>query len=173
MDIKLKICYIRTWEKNIFSQHILHQHWYTCPIALPVRRKPQHRSLLTVISATSDLRFNRFVLERISPLSCEPLYATNTSFMNSLLKHFFMNIIYIESFCPQKRRTTKHCSPIIYSSSKVTILTTETSLWICACASATCHEAGLFCYLAIYIDDLLRPLQLCYLHFSDLFTECP
>jgi hypothetical protein len=35
-------------EKTFISRHILHQHWYACPIALPVHRNPQHRSLLAV-----------------------------------------------------------------------------------------------------------------------------
>jgi hypothetical protein len=70
-------------EKICISRHILHQHWYTCPIALPVRRNPQHRSLLTVVSANSVppfhyLRFSN-VFERISWPSCEHIYATNTS----------------------------------------------------------------------------------------------
>jgi hypothetical protein len=44
MDINRKICHIRTWERHLGSQHILHQHCYTRPIVLPVRRNPQHRS---------------------------------------------------------------------------------------------------------------------------------
>jgi hypothetical protein len=42
-------------------------------------------------------------------------------------KRFFMNILCIESFCPQ-RRTTELCSSVVHPSSMVTILTTETSL---------------------------------------------
>jgi hypothetical protein len=48
--IKRKTFDIRTWEKYLFldisSTNI-------CPIALPVLRNQQHRSLLTVVSATS------------------------------------------------------------------------------------------------------------------------
>jgi hypothetical protein len=36
-----------------------------------------------------------------------------------------------------KKSTTEHCSSIVHSSSTVVILTAETSLWTCACASAT------------------------------------
>jgi hypothetical protein len=39
--------------KTFISRHIHHQNSYTRPIALPVRRNPQHRSILTVVSATS------------------------------------------------------------------------------------------------------------------------
>jgi hypothetical protein len=38
---------------------------------------------------------------------------------------------------PTKKRTTERCSSVAHSSSAITILTTETSLWTCACASAT------------------------------------
>jgi hypothetical protein len=41
-------------------------------------------------------------------------------------KHLFMNILYIELFCPQKRR--KNWFSVVYFSSMVDILTTETSL---------------------------------------------
>jgi hypothetical protein len=68
MDTERKTCHIRTWGKNV-SRHILNQHLYTCLIALPVRRNPQHRSLLTV----PHFRFNLFVLETVSRPSCESL----------------------------------------------------------------------------------------------------
>jgi hypothetical protein len=29
--------------KTFISRHILHRHWYICPIALPVRQNPHHR----------------------------------------------------------------------------------------------------------------------------------
>jgi hypothetical protein len=51
-------------------------------------------------------------------------------------KYLFMYIPCIESFS-YKKRTTERWSSVGYSSSMVTILTTETSLWTCACASAT------------------------------------
>jgi hypothetical protein len=40
-------------------------------------------------------------------------------------KHFFMSILCLDFFCPQ-RRTTERCSSAIHSSSTVVILTTET-----------------------------------------------
>jgi hypothetical protein len=40
--IKRKTYDFRTWKKTFISWHILHQHWYTCSIALPVRRNLQH-----------------------------------------------------------------------------------------------------------------------------------
>jgi hypothetical protein len=57
MDIKHKACDIRIWEQTFISRYIVHQHWYTCPIALPVCRNPQHKSLSNVVSATSEPPF--------------------------------------------------------------------------------------------------------------------
>jgi hypothetical protein len=51
MAIKRKTCDIWIWKKKRFlSRHIHHQHWNTLPVALPVPRKTQHKSLLTVVS---------------------------------------------------------------------------------------------------------------------------
>jgi hypothetical protein len=119
--------------KTYISRHNLHQHWYTCPIALPVRRNPQHRSLLAVVSATSAPPFQHLRHQRNV---CPPVVSR---FMRQTLptvnrKHFSMNILYIESFYILR---VKRCSLGVQSSSRDANLTTETSLWTCACASAT------------------------------------
>jgi hypothetical protein len=102
MDIKSKTCDIRTKRITFISRHILHQHWYvyTCPIALPVRRNPQHTSLLAVVSTTSappfhPLRHQRCVCNPVNRFTRQTLPTVNT-------KYFFMNTLYIEHFCPQK-----------------------------------------------------------------------
>jgi hypothetical protein len=75
------------------------------------------------------------VLERISRRSCEPHYAINTS--HSKQETFLYEYHFIESFCLQKKSTIKRCSLVVHFSSTVSILITATSLWTCACASAT------------------------------------
>jgi hypothetical protein len=55
MDIKRKTRDIQTWEKH-FSTYPTPTLIHT-PIALPVHRNPQHRNLLTVVSATSAASF--------------------------------------------------------------------------------------------------------------------
>jgi hypothetical protein len=60
----------------------------------------------------------------------------------------------LSPFTHKKKRKTERCSSLVHSSSTVVILTTEISLWTCACASA-----NLDCYLVIHIENLLRPLQ--------------
>jgi hypothetical protein len=123
-------------KKNI-SLYILHQHCCTCPIALPVRRNPQYKCLLTVVSATSappfrPLRHQRnFSHPAVNSFRRQTLFTVNRN-------HFLTNILCIESFCPQeKKRTTDRCYRVVHTSNTVAILTTETSLWTCACASAT------------------------------------
>jgi hypothetical protein len=151
-------------EKTFISRHILHQHWYTCPIALPLRRNSQHRNLLTFVSATSAPPFQPL---RHQQNVCHPVMNrfTRTTLPTVNRKHFFMYILCIESFCSE-RPHKQRWSSIVYSSSRVTTLTTKTSLWTWACESATvdCHEAGLCCYLVIHMENLLRPLQLLYFH---------
>jgi hypothetical protein len=160
MDIKSKTCDIRTW-KIFISRHILHQHWYTSPIALPVRRIPQHRSLLTFVSATSappfqPLRHLRNVCHQaVNGFTRQTLPTVNR-------EHFFMNILCTESFCPQKmhKRTLpfggtllKHGRHFAYRNRLLNI-----SMRICC---LHCNEAGLCCHLVIHI---LRPLQVFYFH---------
>jgi hypothetical protein len=63
----------------------------------------QHRSLLTVVSATSPPPFQPLHHQRnichVSWPSFEPLYVTLRAING---KHFFTNTLCIESFCPQK-----------------------------------------------------------------------
>jgi hypothetical protein len=134
------------------------------PITLPVRRDPQHRSLLTVVSATSAPPFqplrhqgnvghpvvNRFTRQTLSTAN---------------RKHFFMNILRIESFCPQ----ITHNSTLIFGS---TLLMhgrhfeywnqrLNISMRVCY---LDCHKAGLCCYLVMHTENIFRPLQLFYFH---------
>jgi hypothetical protein len=142
-------------KETFISRHILHQHWYTCPIALPARRNRQH----TVVSATSASPFHLLpisnVLERISRPSCESFYITNASYRKQEI--FLYEYPLHSVLLPIKKLITERCSSVVYSSSTVAILTIGTSLWTCVCY-LDCHEAGLCCYLVIHIVNLLHPL---------------
>jgi hypothetical protein len=87
--------------KTFIFRHILHQRWYTCPIALSVRWNLQHRSLFTVLSATSappfwPLRHQRnFCHPVVNRFTRQKLPTVNR-------KLFFMNILCTVSFCSQK-----------------------------------------------------------------------
>jgi hypothetical protein len=139
-------------EKTFISRHILHQHWYTRPISLPVRRNTEviwHCRLshfrISVSTSSSSAK-------HLSP-SYEPLYATNTSHHKEetfLYEYPLQWVLF-----PQKKCTIERCS-----SSTITILTTETSLW------TWCMPV---CYLVIHIENLLHPLQLFYFHLWPIY----
>jgi hypothetical protein len=101
MDIKRKTCDIWNRKKTFISRHILHQHWYTCPIALPVRRNPQHRSLLTIVSPISEPPFQTLRHQRNV---CHPVVNRFTRQTLSAVnrKYFIMNILCNEPLCTQK-----------------------------------------------------------------------
>jgi hypothetical protein len=140
-------------KRTFIFRHILHQNWYTYPNASPVRRNPHRRSLLTSVSATSappiqPLRRQRNV--------CHPAVNrfTRQTFPTVNRTHFFINILCIESFCPQ-RSTIKRCSSVVQTSSMVAILTTETSLWthMCVCY-VDCHKDGPCCYVVTHRNPI-------------------
>jgi hypothetical protein len=70
------------------------------------------------------LRLSNFLREFLDPV-VKRFTRQTLSTVNR--KHPFMNILLIESFCPQKR-ATKRCSSVVYPSSTVAILIAETSL---------------------------------------------
>jgi hypothetical protein len=119
MDVKRKTCDIRTREKHLFLD-IFSTNTY--PIALPVRRNSQHRSLLTVVPVTSLLVSTSSSSAKYLPLSFEPFYRMNIS-------HGKQGTFIL---CPgsfsRKKITRELCSSVVYSSSTVTILSIETSL---------------------------------------------
>jgi hypothetical protein len=121
---KRKTCDIRNWKKAFISRHILHQHWYTYLISLPVRWNTQNTSLFTVVSATSAPPFQllrhkrkvwRQVVNRFTP----------QTLLNVNRKISFWISFELSPFVNKK------------NSQQNAIMTTETSLWTCACASAT------------------------------------
>jgi hypothetical protein len=97
MDIKRKTCDIRTWKKTFISRHILYKHWslYQCVETRGTEVFWLFSQLLPHL-VRDHLRLSS-IFKRISQPRCEPLPTVNR-------KHFFMNILSIESFCQQKSR---------------------------------------------------------------------
>jgi hypothetical protein len=157
-------------EETFISRRILHQQWCTSLIALPVRRNPQHRRLLTVVSATSQPPFQRLHHQRND---CHPNTNRFTRQTHSIVnrKPLFMNILRIESFRPQNKRTTERYSSVFAPQAR-------SPFWLLKLASEMrmrvwyldCHEAGLCCSLVIRIQNILRPLQI-YTSICELFTD--
>jgi hypothetical protein len=145
MDIKHITCDIRTGKKHIFldipSTNInkLVPSLYQCV-------KTHSIEVFWLLSQPlphlvgHNLRLSN-VLEFLDPVvNC----FTRQTLPNVNREHLFMNILYIEFFCPQKR-TTERCTSVVHSSSTFAILTTEISLWTYACASTTYTAMKLDC----------------------------
>jgi hypothetical protein len=149
--------------KTFISLLILHQYWYSCPIALPARRNQQHRSILTVVSATSappfqPLRHQRNVCHRVvNRFTRQTLPTVNR-------KHFFIDILCIE-FRAHKKRTTERCSSVVHPQAR-------SPFWLLKPASEhkparPVHRLSWSWTVLLPSDSrrtLLRPLQLFYFH---------
>jgi hypothetical protein len=164
------------WYSNLgkafIPVHIL-QHWHTCPIALLARRNPQHRSLLTVVSATSapgrhHLRLSN-ILGRNSRTCCEPLYATNTSHpkQETFLYDDLLHRVLLPTKKMHNRALLFGITPLMhghyfdYQNQPLNM-----SMPVCY---LDYHEAWLCCYLMIHIENLLHPLELFYFHLWPIY----
>jgi hypothetical protein len=153
-------------KKAFISRHILRQRRYACPIALPVRRNPQHGSHLTVVSATSGsplqlLRHQRNIFHQVvNRFTRQTLPTVNR-------KYFFINILCIESFCLQKKKKAQQKASLRYGR-HIDYWNKPLNMRMLICY-LDCHEAGVCCYLVIQ--------KIYYIHYScftficDLFTD--
>jgi hypothetical protein len=154
MDIKLKIRDIRTWEK----------HRYSCPVALPMRRDPQVFWLLS--QPFLHLHFNLFVISDTFATELWTALRDKHRKQETFLYEYFC-IVY---FCQQ----TTHERNLLFGNALLKNgghfnywnqpLNMRMRIWY-----LDCQEAGLCCYLEIQIENLLRPLQLFYFHFSPIY----
>jgi hypothetical protein len=164
MDTKRKTCDIPTWKKHFFLG-ISPTNIDTLVSSLCQCVETRGIEVFWLLSEPLPHPIGHHLvlsnaLERISQPSCELLYATNTSHHK---QETFINILCIESLCPQKH-TTERCPSVVYSSSTVAILTLNVRMRVCYLDS---HEAWLCWYLVIHIEKLLHPLQVIY------FCLCP
>jgi hypothetical protein len=139
MDIKRKTCDIETWGKHLFlgisSTNIdtLVPSLYQCVETRSIEVFwLLSQSLPHMVGHHLELSN---LLERICRPSCEPLYATNTSYrkQETLLYEYPSNSALLHTI----KSTTERSSSVVHTSSTDVILTTETPLWTCACASGT------------------------------------
>jgi hypothetical protein len=77
-------------------------------------------------------------------------------------KHFFMNIICIESFCPQEKKRTEFGSSVVHPQARSRISWIQSLNMRMRVCYLDCHEAGLCCYPVVHIENPLRQLQLFY-----------
>jgi hypothetical protein len=148
---------IRTWKKKHVFWPTFHQHWYTWPIALPVRRNPQHWSLLTVVSATS-----------VSTCTSSAKCLQHTSHCKQetfLYEYIFYSVLL---------HTKSHNRTLLFGSKLEHSRHFDYWNQLLNMRMRICyldwHEAGLCCYLVIHIETY-------YIHYScftcicDLFTD--
>jgi hypothetical protein len=129
-----------------------------------VRRNPQHRSLLTVVSATSAPPFQTLLHQRnvchtgVNRFTWQtlPTGKRNNSFTNAFA---------LSPFAPQ----TTHNRTLLFGSTPVKhgpnfdYWNQPLNMGMCVWYPH-CYEAGLCCYLETHIENRLRPLQLFYFH---------
>jgi hypothetical protein len=155
--------------KNIYFSTYPPPTLYICPIALPMRRNLQHRSILTVVSITFALLLQPIRQQRTV---CHPVVNrfTQQTLPTVNRKHFFTNMLRSESFFPTKTHNIillfgntllDHRCHFDYWNQPLNVIMHFCYLdW---------HEAGLCCYLVIQIENVLLPLQLFYFHLWPIY----
>jgi hypothetical protein len=172
MGIKRKTRDIGTRGKAFIARYNLHQHWYTCPIVLPMRRNPQHRSLLTVISTHfappfQPLRHQLHICQQAGFLA-DQADGSHTSHhkQGCFLYEYTLHWVLLH--------TKTHNIPLL---SGGTLLkhgrhfdywNRPLNMRIRVCY-LDCDEAGVCCYLVLRIENLLRPLQLFSFHLWPIY----
>jgi hypothetical protein len=139
MDTKRETCDIRTWKKHLFldisstNTDTLVPSLYQCVGT----RSIEEFWLLS--QPLTHIRFNLFVISGTFATKTELLYATNTSHrkLEIFLYEYRLQGVLLRTHTDTQKSRTKRCSSVVYSSSTAAIFTTETSLWTCACESAT------------------------------------
>jgi hypothetical protein len=99
--------------------------------------------------------------DRNLPPSFEPLYATTLP--TAKRNNFFMNILCIELFFPQKHKKTLLFGSTLKYGRHFDHLTQPVNMRMRVCYPDS-HEAGLCCYLVIHVEKLLYILQLFHFH---------
>jgi hypothetical protein len=156
-----------TLEKPFISWHNLHRHWYTCPIVLPVRQNPQHRSLCFCCSLNRanwlGIIWDFQMSFRDSRPSCEPLYMAIISHheQETFLYEYALHRVLLTQK-KKKKRTTQRCSSAAHTSSTVAINYWNQPMHICY---LDCHEVGMCCYLVIHKENY-------YIHYSCFTLIC-
>jgi hypothetical protein len=133
-----------------------------------VCRNLQHRSLLTVFSATSAPPFQPLHQRNVCHPVVNRFKRKTPPIVNR--KYFFMNILCIELFCQQKT----HNRTLLFGSTHLKHgrhfynwnqpLNIHIPVWY-----LDSHEAVLCCYPVIDIKNLLHPLQLFYFHLWHIY----
>jgi hypothetical protein len=146
----------------------IHQQWYTCPIALPVHRNPQHVKkscdcCLSHFRTWSGIPCDCRTSLRISRPSCESPYAPNTSHhkQETLLYEYPLQCVLLPT---KSHNTLLFNMTFLKDGRHFDYWYQPLNIRMRVFRYLACHEAGLCCYLVIHIESLLHPLQLIYFH---------
>jgi hypothetical protein len=172
MDIKLKICDNRTWTKHLFfdisSTNIdtLAPSLYQCVETRSIEFFRLSSQPLPHLVG-HRLRISN-VLERISLLSCEPFYTTNTSHREQ--ETFLYEHPLHRALLPTKthNRTLLFGSTNLKHGRHFDYWNQPLNMRMRVCY-LDCNEDGQCCYLVINIEKVLRPLQLFYFHLWPIY----
>jgi hypothetical protein len=166
MDIKRRICDIRNWKNIYFST-------YPPPALIHLSHRftsmSKHGSFWLLSQPLPELRFKLFVVSETTDMFLDPdmNHFTWQTIPTVNRKHFFINILCIESFCPQIRATDR-CFSALKHGRHFDYRNPPLNMRIRVCY-LDCHEAGLCCYLLIHTEILLRPLRLFYFHLRPIY----
>jgi hypothetical protein len=117
MDIKRKTCDIRTWKKHMLlymsstNTDTLAPSFYQCVETRSIE------VFWLLSQPLPHLRFNLFVISETFAMFLDPVVNCFTQQTLPAInrKHFFMNILCIESFCAQQKCRTERCSSVIHT----------------------------------------------------------
>jgi hypothetical protein len=167
MIIKRKTCDIRSWKKHLFldisSSNIdtLAPWLYQCVETRSIEVFWLLSQPLPHLVA-HHLQFSN-VLERISRPSCEPLYATNTFHRKQEIFIYEYPLHWVLLPPKTHKRTLFSVVTPLNLDHHCDYWNQPLNMRMRVCYM-DCHEAGLCSYLVIYIENILRPLQLFYFH---------
>jgi hypothetical protein len=110
------------------------------------------------------------VPERISQPSCELLYTTNTSHhkQETFLYEYPLHRVLLPT--KMHNRILFFASTLLKHGCHFDYWNQPLNMHMRTCY-LDCHEAGLCCYLVIHIENLLRQLQLSYIHVWPIYLH--
>jgi hypothetical protein len=169
MDIKRKTCDIRNWKKHLYFDIYSTNNDTIVPSLYQCVETRSIEVFWLLSQPLPHLRFNLFVLEKISRPSRYRLMRHTLPTVN--MKHLFMNILCIGSFFPQKKNNrTLLFGSILNHGRQFDYWNQPLNIRMRICY-LDCHEGGLCWYLVIhiYVENLLRPLRLFYCHLWPIY----
>jgi hypothetical protein len=159
-------------EITFLSRHILHQHWYTCLIALPYVETRSIEVSWLLSQSIPNLRFNiwdyrtslrGFLNPVVNRIARQTLPTVNTKLFYEYCLHWV--ILPTKNTAKQNAAfgitILKHGRHFDYRNQPLNVL-----MRVCC---LDCHEAGLCCYVVIHIENLLHPLQMFYFHLWPIY----